>query len=354
MFELDAANVVDYLKSRGYLAIGDTADAHELSGGVSNKALRIRRAGGDDWIIKQARERLNVATPWYCPVERIWREVDVLRACAELLRQAASPCAMACETPRVLCECREDYWFAMSAVSAWHIVWKAELMSGVARREVARACGATLGAIHAGSWHDASLAARFADRDYFVRLRLDPYYRHVAQARPEFAAAIERLIDDVHGEQHCLVHGDFSPKNLLVERERLTLLDFEVGHHGDPAFDVGFFLAHLILKAWHHAPRSQPFLELAEAFLEVYERTLQAQLAAVEVAHVLRRGWSHLAGCMLARLDGKSPVDYLPDLQARAAVRRLCHALFAAPRGTWDEVRELIEVGLSEVGPLAP
>src|SRR5688572_30860627 len=231
---LTATNAVEYLRASGHLALGESATAQELSGGVSNMVIHIARSGGDDLVLKQVREQLKVAEPWYCSVDRIWREVEVLRHCATLLRGITAEVAFKVEVPQLVFEDRENYLYAMSAAPADHVVWKHELLSGKARQHVACACGTLLGTLHARSWHDASLARKLDDRQFFFDLRLDPYYRHIAGIHESLATDIERLIDSVCSERHCLVHGDFSPKNLLVNDDSLLLIDFEVGHYGDP------------------------------------------------------------------------------------------------------------------------
>ena len=103
------------------------------------------------------------------------------------------------------------------------------------------------------------------------------------------------------------------------------MVDFETGHYGDPAFDLGFFLSHLALKGVRAAAASggdageDAFFRLADTFWKRY----RAQIAAVESdpafedAGLERRTVAHLAGCALARIDGTSPVDYLPGHRER-------------------------------------
>ena len=89
-----------------------------------------------------------------------------------------------------------------------------------------------------------------ADTSLFDELRVDPYYRTAARRHPDLAPRIEALIAamDRPDDERTLVLGDFSPKNILVHAGGLILLDFECAHAGDPAFDLGFFLTHLMLK----------------------------------------------------------------------------------------------------------
>jgi 5-methylthioribose kinase len=338
---LTTANAVEYLRSRGHLAPGESANAQELSGGVSNMVIHIARSDGDDLVLKQVRGQLNVAEPWYCSVDRIWREVDVLCHCASLVHSSRTDAPFKAEVPRLLFEDRENFLYAMSAAPTEHVVWKHELLSGMARRDVALSCGTLLGILHAKSWHDASLARQLNDRQYFDDLRLDPYYRQIARVDGSLAAVIERLIDSVCSERHCLVHGDFSPKNLLVYGKCLMLIDFEVGHYGDPAFDLGFFLSHLTLKAYYHAPMDSPFFDLIDSFWNGYCEEMTGVVSSKDLDALIQRGILNFAACALARLDGKSRIDYLRDRAQRDAMRELCRTIFTRQPKQWADVRLL-------------
>jgi 5-methylthioribose kinase len=338
---LTATNAAEYLRSRGHLAPGESAAARELSGGVSNMVIHVARSGGEDLVLKQARPQLNVAQPWYCSIERIWREVDVLGICSTLLQRRTTDAPLKTDVPRLLFRDRENYLYAMSAAPAEHVVWKHELLSGVARDDVARSCGTLLGTLHAGSWHDFALARQLDDRQFFYDLRLDPYYRQIARVYESLAPDIERLIASVCAERHCLVHGDFSPKNLLVHGDRLLLIDFEVGHYGDPAFDLGFFLSHLVLKAFYHAPGDGPFFDLIDAFWSGYCAQMESAISRDEFDALVGRGILNLAGCALARLDGKSQIDYLQDRDRRDAVRELCGRILKDKPTRWADVGQL-------------
>src|SRR5262245_38895283 len=150
--ELDASNVESYLRDAGQIRPGESISAHELSGGVSNVVIYVKRAEGGAFVLKQVRRQLRVADPWFCSVERIWREVDVLRDCERLTTgEHGSPLRI--ETPRLLFEDRDNYLYAMTAAPPEHTVWKNELLAGHVRSDVAASCGVLLGRIHAGTWH---------------------------------------------------------------------------------------------------------------------------------------------------------------------------------------------------------
>ena len=116
------------------------------------------------------------------------------------------------------------------------------------------------------------------------------------------------------------------------------MVDFETGHYGDPAFDLGFFLSHLVLKACHHIPRHAGYLELSERFREAYDQVVASRIGADEHWDLWTRGIQNFAGCAWARLDGKSPVEYLHDPARRDLVRGLCQRIFEDRPCRWPHV----------------
>ena len=337
MREIDADNAAAYLVEAGQLPAGMAVDIRELGGGVSNQVLLVQPAGRSPWVIKQARERLRVPQPWFCSVERIRREIDVLRRCQQLLgRQPVAPTthpAPAIQTPELIFEDRDNYLFGMTAAPMPHSTWKERLMCGEPNTAIAAACGGLLGRLHAGTWQDADVARELDDRQFFAELRIDPYFREVARVHEDLRPAIERLIESVWHHRRCLVHGDFSPKNLLVWDGGLMLIDFEVGHFGDPAFDLGFFLTHLVLKSFRAGRDAGRYLSLIDSFWAAYVQSLASSTASGELPDLEARTAQNLAGCLLARVDGKSRVDYPTDVDS---VRRLARRLLGSPPAPWN------------------
>jgi hypothetical protein len=234
--------------------------------------------------------------------------------------------------PQYLWEDREHYCFAMTAAPKEHTTWKELLLAGelTSSLGIATACAQLLATLHAGSWGNADIAVQLDDRSFFAQLRIDPYYRHVAKMHPDLAPQIQQLIDSVWSHRRCLVHGDFSPKNLLVWEGNVMLIDCEVGHYGDPAFDLGFFLTHLVLKAIWAGPRRPHYGNLIATFWNTYRGSLDGAVSTIEIDSLEHRAVANLAGCLLARIDGKSPVDYLSVTQ-REAVRELSRSWMVSP-----------------------
>jgi 5-methylthioribose kinase len=323
MLELTPASAAGYLRDREAIGPAEPVHIRELSGGVSNTVLLVHRpeVPSSDFVLKQALPRLKVQQEWLCSIERIWREVEVLEICGQLLASGGRQppdtnlsASWMTTVPKILFSDRPAYCFAMTAAPAGHQTWKEQLLAGQADTGIATVCGELLGKLHAGSWRNPEIAARLDDRSFFDSLRLDPYYRRLAVIHPDLAATLNKLIDDTYSTRLCLVHGDFSPKNLLISPGQICLIDFEVGHFGDPAFDLGFFLTHLALKAIHAGQRRDDYLAVIDDFWKAYQGALIAVVTREELADLSRRSALHWAACMLARVDGKSPVDYLaPD-----------------------------------------
>jgi enolase len=342
MILLDAQQLPDYLRTRRLLGPGESCRIEALSGGVSNVVLRVEPKSRPAFVVKQSRERLQTQTPWFSRLDRIFRETAMMKAVRPLLPKGA--------IPRILDEDRENYAYAMEAVDANHIVWKRELLAGRVREEVALRLADYLAAIHGCTQGDPSIAQEFDDREVFVQLRVDPFYRHVARVHADLSGAIGDLIDEMWQSRLCLVHADFSPKNVLIVDEpssesarpgaatshfQVTLVDFETGHYGDPAFDLGFFLSHLLLKAVRAGAESPRYVGLAQAFWDRYRQRIaeSAPELAREAANIERRAAAHLAACALARVDGTSPVDYLPEAGDRDLVRAFGRGVFRHSAG---------------------
>jgi 5-methylthioribose kinase len=333
MFEIDPQNAVEYLHHRGWLERHIAARAEVLAWGVSNAVLRITPETGDPFVIKQSRERLRTKDPWFSRLDRVWRETAVMRLLAPLLPAGV--------VPQVLFEDRDNYLFGMEAAPAAHVVWKQRLLEGCAEGAIARRLGTYLATIHRQTSYRPELQTQFGDTEVFVQLRVDPFYRRVAEAAPDAAPQVERLIAEMFSLPLCLVHADFSPKNVLIAGERIVLVDFETAHYGDPAFDLGFFLSHLLLKTVRHAGRFPDYSALTTEFWRIYLAGVAelSQHAAFAPREIVRRATGHLAGCMWARIDGTSRIDYL-GVPEQEAVREFCRRLFADPPVDWDSLLE--------------
>ncbi|HWA97980.1 MAG TPA: aminoglycoside phosphotransferase family protein [Pirellulales bacterium] len=344
---LDEQNTAEYLRARGWIEADEPVEIGRLAGGVSNEVFYVARPSAPDreFVVKQARHQLRTAQPWFSSIERIWREVAVMRACQQAL-DVAAPADLRARTPAIVAEDRTNYTFAMTAADRAHRVWKRDLLDGVIDASIGRECGRLLGVLHSATWDDEPTRRELGDRTLFDELRMDPYYRSVAAACPEHAGHFERLIASVPENLRSLVHADFTPKNLLVWSDGLMMVDFETGHFGDPAFDLGLFMAHLVLKQVANPAAAVAHRQLKQAFLSAYETTVRPRIGDADYAQLVERGIQHLAGCTWARLDGKSRIEYLEDESRREAVRRACRAILDDRPRQWNDALEVFEFNM--------
>jgi 5-methylthioribose kinase len=316
---LSASNVQDYLADHGLCPRGAPISIRELGGGVSNTVLLLEwKTPGDEekrWAVKQSLEKLRVQDDWRSERARIFREAEAIQALRPVLGQSA--------VPQVVHIDRANYLFIMTAAPPGSVMWKESLLEGRVDMGVARQAGTLLGLMITSSQHDPCFKTLFADRTVFDQLRIDPYYRTTAARQHDVGPVIEKLVEDSWQIRTAIVHGDYSPKNMLVQGNNIFLIDFEVVHWGDPAFDAGFLLNHLFLKAFHQ-PRfwGLYFTAVREFWKELLSGTENATHGDFE-SMTLR----HLGALMLARIDGKSPVEYIRDEITTERVRRFAKRL---------------------------
>lgn len=319
----DHAQLADYLRRRGEIGPGDAIEAHTLSGGVSNKAVLVVLPDGQRWVVKQALPKLRVQADWFSDPARISREALGLRWYAELAPAGA--------VPALVYQDLEVHVLAMRAVPQPHENWKVMLLRGELDLEHVRQFGALVGRCQREAFtRRREIEPAFADRAFFEALRIEPYYRYTAARVAAAAPFLHGLIDDTLAHRLTLVHGDYSPKNVLVRAGQLVLLDYEVAHWGDPTFDIGFALTHVLSKAHHVAAQRARFAEAASVFWRTYADEIDDHFGVIEP-----RAARQTLGCLLARVDGRSPLEYLTEPE-RERQRRAVLSLMRAPPGTID------------------
>lgn len=287
-------------------------DGQPLEGGVASD-VRVVETPDGAIVVKRALPQLKVEADWFSDPARSMIEAAAIAKFRELVGPD--------HAPEVLWVRPEEHLFAMTLIPPRFRNWKAELLAGQSDADTAFAVGHVLGTLHARSANDSRLPEAFGDLTYFRQLRLEPFFAHVAERRPEFADAIRRTADCLVERRTALVHGDYSPKNILADGSDVVILDFEVAHWGNPRFDVAFCLAHLMLKSSIEG-RGPDMARAITAFLDGY---------AVTGPDVMDAELANVTGCLLlARLYGKSPVDYLDRIDRAAIEARAAQLLGAA------------------------
>ena len=299
-----------------------------LAGGVSSDIWRVDLPGSS-LCVKRALPRLKVAADWQAPVSRNAYEWAWLRFAAQQRPH---------NVPEPLAHDPAAGVFAMRFLDpADHPVWKTQLLAGTVDPAVAAQVGSVLAALHQASAGRDDLERAFDSGPNFHALRLEPYLIASAERHAELAPALRALVERTASTRVALVHGDISPKNILVGPRGPVLLDAECAWYGDPAFDVAFCLNHLLLKGLVLPARREALRAAYDAFVAAY-----FEGAAFEPRPALEaRAATLLPGLLLARIDGKSPVEYLLERpREQALARDVARGLLTAPPERLADVRE--------------
>ncbi|MBL8700342.1 MAG: aminoglycoside phosphotransferase family protein [Alphaproteobacteria bacterium] len=321
-----ASEIVATLVRLGVARPGETAEAEALTGGVSSDIWRVALSGRTV-CVKRALAKLKVAQDWRAPVERNAYEVDWMRVAASAVPEAVPPLVAVDDAAKL---------FVMAYLDPGRYpLWKAQLRDGVIEPATAQAVGERLARIHAATAGRADIAARFPTDSIFHAIRLEPYLEATARRHGDLAERLHALVVRTAATRRALVHGDVSPKNILVGPHGPVFLDAECAWFGDPAFDLAFCLNHLLLKCvWRPAAASR--------YLDLFDRLAASYLAGVDWEprdEIEARVAALLPGLFLARVDGKSPVEYITTDADRDKVRRVAHPLIAAPPARLAAIR---------------
>lgn len=302
-------NLDEFLYRNNLLRRGENAVWTPLAGGVSSDIWRVELP--DKTVcVKRALASLKVEADWRAPVERNNYEWEWFNFVYENFPALV---------PRPVAHDSEMQMLAMEFLAPEKFpLWKKELLEGIADADFAAAVGKTLGKIHAKSANDENIRKAFATDALFFALRIEPYLLATAEKHPDLAPQIKEIAEQTLRTKITLVHGDVSPKNILKGKANPIFLDAETAWYGDPAFDIAFCLNHLLLKSVYRR-------EYAEGYLRCFHRLSENYLREIdwEMPESLEKRAAHLLSVLLlARVDGKSPVEYLSDDSAKEFVRQ--------------------------------
>jgi len=315
----------EFLRAHGFAGPSDQMRWTPLTGGVASDIWRVD-INDTSLCVKCALPKLRVVRDWYAPTSRNSYEWAWMVFAHEQLPQSV---------PRPMAHDPELGAFAMAFLDeATHPVWKSRLLAGHVDPGFAREVAARLGRLHAASADAPAVADAFPTDDIFYSIRLEPYLIATGQSHPDLEPILHKLAIDTLGTHKALVHGDVSPKNILVGPSAPVFLDAECAWYGDPAFDLAFCLNHFLLKCLPRPDRSDALLRCFEAFTNAYLAKVDWEPAE----DIESRAASLLPALFLARVDGKSPVEYVIAESQKDLVRRTARPLIARPRHRLHEI----------------
>lgn len=360
MLELNEQNVAGYLRENGKLSQAEPL-VQSLSGGIANVVLKVfdpeagQKIGSDIrspaqikrgvpdkrmnegfcFVIKQPLPKFRTEAEWLVDVARVEVERDCAKLLAELLPAGS--------VPDVLWYDEANHVLAISCVPTDSVLWKNHLMAGGVSIDAAQQAGVLLAMMHGSTLHNGDAEKRYGDPSFFIQQRTEPYFKSLAVKHPAIAPMFDKVIHKLLSNPLCLIHGDFSPKNIFLVMKKddgsqdadgkpkrfplshLTLLDFEVAFYGNPAFDVATLVNHLLLKSFHLGKAWRARMMAIDAFVKTYANAVPPELQQ----RVEADGGAILGALLLARVDGKSPAEYLKDEPLRDKVRKTGLAILA-------------------------
>jgi hypothetical protein len=319
---LDERWVRQHLIARGLIEPDVLIAVEPLSGGISSDVVAVS-GPAFDLVVKRALPRLRVDEEWLADAARLITEGHALRLAHALVPDAV---------PAVVDLDEDTLTLVLTRAPRSWTNWRDDLLAGAIDPTIGTGLGETLAIWHRETAGSLAPISGFGNVDSFIQLRIHPFFLTIAQRHPTVAQRVENTAERLLSTKTCLVHGDFSPKNILTGGDSRWVLDWEVAHVGDPAFDLGYLIAHLILKAVHRRAWAMNFHIVARAFLDGYRRAdASLPFSRNEVAET--------AACLLlARVDGKSPAEYLSARDLRLVRTLALDALSSSPLdvlGTW-------------------
>lgn len=328
--------LTEHLRRLGLIDADQQIEVTPLAGGVSNDVVAVS-GGGLEVVVKRALSQLRVESDWRADPARLSAEGRALRLANELSPGSA---------PRVI-DLSDGFLIMERAPQTW-TDWRTLLLAGAVDPRISARLGELLGQLQHQTAHMSALRGAFGDVSVFRQLRVDPFHLTVAARHPDLRDEIMTAVHEMTSRKDCLVHGDFSPKNILTATRaptagafgrELWLIDWEVAHVGDASFDPAFLITHLLLKSVHLPALADAYEECARTFLAAFGA---AGGVPVDAARLSRQ-----VGCLLlARVDGKSPADYLTD-EERDRVRQLGRNILLSPLPdaaiAWRRLNDVID-----------
>jgi hypothetical protein len=288
-------------------------------------------------IVKQALAKLKVKENWQCDPNRMNIEMKSNAIYHRLVPDSA---------PAVYFYDHDNCVFGREAAPERCAMWKNDLLGGLLDFAVAEKAIRSLSTVHNACAGDRQARSDFGDKAIFHDLRISPYIKFVMEKNRALVPFAEPIVDALMDSSITLVHGDFSPKNILVDRRKIYILDFEVAHYGHPAFDLAFFSNHFLLKAAKNRHWAASYLDMLRYMLDIYFSKMtfmdEAELESVCVRL--------LALLLVARVDGKSPAEYITETDDKNLIRTLSAAILKRKIETYDEMLALVRDGIAQAG----
>ncbi|MEP7109526.1 MAG: aminoglycoside phosphotransferase family protein [Ferruginibacter sp.] len=333
---LDVNNFITlkrYLAERKIVRSASSVFIEPLPGGISNSVLRIISDSGL-FVLKQAMPKLRVSTEWISDIERSNTEKNALKFLAGIIPGYV---------PELVYEDEDNYLFIMTCIPEPAVTWKSLLMKQECNEGIGRKVGQILGTIHQATHNSQEAKELFYDKKFFYQLRIEPFFEFLKIKHPGLKKDIDQHIAVCLNREDSLVIGDYSPKNILVHGEDVSVIDFEVAHYGDASFDLGFLTTHLLLKSLRAQENSNRHYNVFRQVIDSYfSRIHYTKRCDLELLAVRQLAW-----LLLARVDGKSPAEYVTEEREKQFIRFISNEILSSNMKTYREVIEFLKLKMN-------
>lgn len=321
---IDISNIevlTKYLFERKLIDVDRGYSIRYCDGGVSCTVAFVYD-GDKPIIVKQGLAQLKVKEKWLCDQNRM----DAECRSNEIFHELLPDCA-----PEVFFYDKENYICGREAVPESWRMWKDDLMDGIIDEQIGKLSMLALSIVHNKCAGVEKIKNIFASKDVFYNLRISPYFEFLVEKYPSLSEGVEELKGFLMGKGYTLIHGDFSPKNIMTDGKAISILDYEVAHYGHPSFDLGFLSTHFVLKAVKFKSLAGQYLSLLRSMLEIYFDRAEF-IDRDELMETFRKVWAMI---LLARVDGKSPAEYITVEEDKELIRTIAFYILACD-STYD------------------
>ena len=330
--------LLDYLKATKLIDVNNPVRINRFSGGVSSKVIQVSLQN-DSFVIKQSLSKLRVKDDWFSDIRRIITE----RKCLEVYNRIVPD-----YVPRILHYDDQNYLFVMESAPKESMPWKALLLNGNIDYNIGEKAAYALARVHEVTSRDSDIKNEFKDDRFFIELRIEPYLKTIKNRHPKLKQHIQYAINYLLKYKTVLVHGDYSPKNILVADNGILILDFEVAHWGNPIFDLAFLTNHFLLKSIKNKKWANSYLNIMLFLVDTYFKNRPS----VNRKEMEQKTILVLALLFLARVDGKSPAEYITKEKDKNTIRKLSYSILQEKIESFQKLIELFKLHLSSQGKI--
>lgn len=326
---LTQQTIPGYLAAKGVLEKGEPLEIIPIPSNV-NHVYRVATPKRT-LIVKQAMSKMALFPQIHLPLERSAIEYQATAIWKRIGQEHQAPVLL----PEIIHFDKTNNAFILVAAPDDARLLTADLLAANIRSSVIQHMLKLFVIVHNKTFQDKALKEKFANTSNFTQLKFGFFHKPMLER--EKNARVKHALYDLMvrtlKNKVCLLHGDPNPKNILVARESITLIDFECSHYGDPAYDISTLLAHYLLSALINFDQRQKYFEaMREGFERYCSRTILPYRAQLR-----RNIIQHFGPLLWGRAFGKANVPFL-DERLKQCVRILSRRIVV---GNYTELEDI-------------